>query len=149
MRTLGCRFLVTALSLTITGCALVPIVGPDNVVLASSDGGVTVDIVGGSADSWQLGVISLARDSECEACTDDDTVCHTLNSHGGRIAWTDDCDDAYDGATSIPHMDFLCGMTTYVLRPEYGAECWTWGDDPGYYVDLLGCVKESWEGSTK
>ncbi len=122
----------------------VTVTGPDDVVLDDLEDGLVIDIEGGVAAGWLFGVVRVDSE-EGEACIDGGDVCHTLEPDGGELEWVSDCADAEDGATCISRAYWRMGILTYVLKPTVGTGCWTWGSDPEYYTESLGCTVTEWE----
>jgi hypothetical protein len=118
------------------------VTGPDNVTMNDTEDGLDITIDGGVATGWLFGAV---RDGhEAEACVDPEE-CHVLDVGGGHLDWQYDCEEPDDGSTCLAQLYYRASLLTYVVRPEVGTDCWTWGADTSYYTDTLGCAVTDWE----
>lgn len=123
--------------------------GPPEVSLAWDESGVSLTVVGGSARYYALGLAETGSSGgwygeDCIAGpgpnSGDYDICHdAVSAQGGRLETVRSPDDVLENETTLfPEVIADAGNITYVLYD--GANCWTLGHDPSYYIDSLGCA---------
>jgi hypothetical protein len=114
--------------------------------------GLIVELTGGTAGSYELGLSETGAGSGGwygETCVPgaepggvDDygyDVCHSLGAAGGSIESVYPEVGLVDDGATLFHQG-LAGNLTYFLADPASADCWVWGDDPGYYT-AFGCER--------
>lgn len=120
------------------------------IVAAWDREGLVVEISNGAARSYELGLSETGAGSGGwygETCIPgsepsgrDDygyDVCHSLGAGGGVIESVYPDVELVDDGSTLFHQG-LAGNLTYFVADPSGADCWVWGDDPGYYA-AFGC----------
>lgn len=80
-----------------------------------------------------------------ENCLSDDDLCHEV-PHDGVLTLTSvhpdeggSVDQLEEGVTTLMNAARAPGLTYVLIRATEDANCWTWGHDPQFYIDALGC----------
>lgn len=88
----------------------------------------------GGGDGWQG-----------EDCLSDDVLCHEV-PHDGVLTLTSvhpdeggSIDQLREGETTLMNEARAPGLTYLLVRVSDDENCWTWGHDPQFYIDALGC----------
>jgi hypothetical protein len=122
----------------------VSITGPDVVVIDDSDDGLSVDVQGGTATGWELGLVWEEQGYDDETCDGGSTICHPLDADGGTLDWCSQ-NQGSEGCTGIPQLYFRQGDVSLMIKPSTGLGCWAWGDEADHWPD---CDETSWDPSS-
>lgn len=114
---------------------------PGNVTLTLAGAGLVIEIAGSTTTGWSFGNIVEDADLWNEACLDSSDVCHALEAEGGTLAW---CSSGTEDCTAMAPQYWASGLVSYVLIPDLGTGCFTWGDRSDYWKSL-GCSVTSWD----